>query len=186
LLVKIHPGNHRLVYAAKAMTNKSKKQSARKNKLYGWLRRKFAEATSARCQGVKLTAEHRAKLSAAKLGKKRNPHTAETKAKMSAASKGIPKSDQHRQSMSAQRTGRTQRPCSDQARRNKRQAVIASQPSKTGYRGVYWCKQQSKWRARICVAGKSIHLGVFDDPIDGQAAYSAAERKHFGVLAIST
>ena len=42
LLVKIHPTEPKLVYAAKRMTDGNKLQS-RKNKMYGWLRRRFSE-----------------------------------------------------------------------------------------------------------------------------------------------
>ena len=44
LLVKIHPDNVSLVYAARMMTISSPKADRSKNKLFGWLRRKNSEA----------------------------------------------------------------------------------------------------------------------------------------------
>lgn len=99
LLVKMHPGNHRLVWAAMNMTGKNAKQQ-RSNKIYGWLRRKFADTLRERSTGRKASPEARAKMSAARRGKKRAPHSPETKAKMSAAMKGKPKSAAHRAKMS--------------------------------------------------------------------------------------
>mgnify|MGYP001766451268 CR=1 FL=1 len=44
----------------------------------------------------------------------------------------------------------------------------------SGYVGVSWSKQKSKWQARIEVDGKSRHLGFFDDPRDASNAYQMA------------
>jgi len=107
LLVLMHPGNHRLLWAASAMTNGTRTQSARRgNKLYGWLRREFSEVMRARSTGRIMSPEAVEKMAAAHRGVRRAPHIAATKAKMSAASKGKPKSMEHRKSMSAQRVGR--------------------------------------------------------------------------------
>lgn len=56
---------------------------------------------SAALKGKNLSAEHCTKLAAAKLGKKRMPHSEETKAKMRAAAVGRPKSPQHVSAMRA-------------------------------------------------------------------------------------
>lgn len=45
----------------------------------------------------------------------------------------------------------------------------------SGVPGVYWCKQQSKWRARIFVNGRNIHLGLFKDINDAAEARRKAE-----------
>ena len=57
LLVKIYPGNTKLVYAAMLMCQ-SKSGVVRNNKLYGWLRRKVSLAR----KGVPKTEEHKQKL----------------------------------------------------------------------------------------------------------------------------
>jgi hypothetical protein len=100
LLVKMYPGHHGLVWAAVAMTNGTTRRP-RRNKLYGWLRRQLATRLSERFTGGTHTEVSRAQMRASHLGKKRPPHTADTKAKMSAASKGREKSHQHCQALSA-------------------------------------------------------------------------------------
>ncbi len=74
LLVKTHPENYKLVYAANAMT--ADRYGVRtNNRRYGWLRRLFAEASRSMNTG--------------------KVQSAETCAKKSAATKGIPKSPEH-------------------------------------------------------------------------------------------
>ncbi len=109
-LVKMYPGDHRLLWAAVCMTNGTKKMPGRQNKLYGWLRRKFANELGQRFKGRFVSEETRAKQSASRRGKKRKPHSEETKAKMSAASKGRPKSEEHRAALSAAKLGSTPPP----------------------------------------------------------------------------
>lgn len=41
----------------------------------------------------------------------------------------------------------------------------------SGYRGVSWVKSRNKWRARIAVDCKVIHLGYFNTALDGAKAY---------------
>lgn len=50
--------------------------------------------------------------------------------------------------------------------------------SKSGLTGVSWDKGTQKWRAKICIDRKQIHLGVFDSPELAAAAYAAAKLKH--------
>lgn len=116
-LVKMHPGDHRLLWAAVCMTGGNGKQSRRGNKLYGWLRRQFAEALRKRAIGRKHTPETIAKLSAIRCGKKRKPHSEETKAKMSAASKGKTKSPEHRAKLAEAKRGKKRSPHSEETRR---------------------------------------------------------------------
>lgn len=77
LLVKMHPDNKKLVYAAWAMTHGPR----RNNKKYGWLKRKR---------------------SAAQIGA---THTEETKLKISAAAKGRKLSDNAKESLHSARRG---------------------------------------------------------------------------------
>jgi len=113
MLVKIHPGNHRLLWAAIAMTNGTTKRPRRNNKLYGWLRRKLACTLSILNAGRFVSDETRAKQRAAKLGIKRGPHSPETKAKMSAASKGKSKSESHRKALAAAKLGKKRKPIAE-------------------------------------------------------------------------
>lgn len=125
LLVKMHPGNFALVWSASCMTGATSRMQ-RSNKLYGWLRRRFAQMVSERHTGCARSAEARAKMSAAHLGKKRAPHTAETRAKMSAASKGRPKSLAHRDAFVKARTGLKLKPHSLEGRANQSRGVRAA------------------------------------------------------------
>lgn len=49
--------------------------------------------------------------------------------------------------------------------------------SVSGYKGVTWCNQRCKWRARISVDGKHYFLGAFDDAIVASNVYLAAVSK---------
>src|SRR5690606_21337828 len=55
--------------------------------------------------------------------------------------------------------------------------------NKTGFRGVYWKKQYSKWFASIRNDRKQIHLGYFSDPVEAARAYDAAAREYHGDFA---
>ncbi len=61
--------------------------------------------------------------------------------------------------------------------------VAISKHNSTGYKGVYWNKKQQKFCAQIQVNGKRIHLGSFDDPVEGHKAYIAAAKKYHGEFA---
>ena len=74
-----------------------------------------------------MTDEQRQKMRDAKLGKKRGPHSAETKARMSAAAKGKKKSPEHIAASAAARTGLKQSP----ETRAKRGAAISA---------AYWAR----------------------------------------------
>jgi len=49
------------------------------------------------------------------------------------------------------------------------------------YKGVYWCKDTSKWRARI--GRNNRHLGRFIDQKDAARAYNKAALERFGEFA---
>lgn len=51
----------------------------------------------------------------------------------------------------------------------------------SGFKGVG--RYKARWRARIMVKGRRIHLGSFDTPEDAGRAYDAAAREHFGEYA---
>ncbi|MEG5924065.1 HNH endonuclease signature motif containing protein [Enterobacter hormaechei] len=57
----------------------------------------------------------------------------------------------------------------------RRQNACNISTNTSGVPGVYWCKQQYKWRARIFVNGRNIHLGLFQNINDAAAARIKAE-----------
>lgn len=58
-----------------------------------------------------------------------------------------------------------------------------SSANTSGYKGVTWSKQRSKWRATIDISGKQKHLGFFNDPALAHAAYIEAANNNFGEFA---
>lgn len=95
LLIKMYPNEHKLVFAVHMMCNGNTKIK-RKNKMYGWLRRKCNESlklnkrkprkkeTKPRAKRI-LSEEHKIKIGLASKGRK---HSDETKRKIGLASKG--------------------------------------------------------------------------------------------------
>ena len=105
LLVKMNPGNRKLLWAATAMTNGTKHQERSKNKMYEWLRRRLAVAMSER----EVSAETRAKLSQAKQGNLNmlgKTHSAATKELMSAKAKGRVFTPEHREKLRQAKLGK--------------------------------------------------------------------------------
>lgn len=51
------------------------------------------------------------------------------------------------------------------------------------FRGVSWQKQCRKWWAQLEVAGKKVHIGLFESEFDAALAYDAAARHYFGEYA---
>jgi hypothetical protein len=94
---------------------------------------------NAKCKGIPLSAEHRAKMSAAKVGKP-------------------PNNGGHR----------TAKPF--------------RQDNTSGFKGVTFRKDTSKWQAQICINKKYKSLGSFKEITDAAAAYKNAALAHFGEL----
>lgn len=99
LLVKIHPGDRKLVYAAWAMTHGKR----RSNKKYGWLKRKRSEAQ----KGIKHSAEAREKISAAAKGRKMPDHVREI---LHASRRGTKNSPEHIKKSADGLRGKTKTP----------------------------------------------------------------------------
>jgi hypothetical protein len=55
--------------------------------------------------------------------------------------------------------------------------------SASGAKGVTWHAQRLRWRARITVQRKTIHLGLFDRIEDATKAYKEAAKHHHGEFA---
>lgn len=64
-------------------------------------------------------------------------------------------------------------------RENGRNRTGAMRNSKSGIRGVSWCKVTQKWHAQICLNGKQTSLGKFFSKEDAAEAYASANKKHF-------
>lgn len=63
---------------------------------------------------------------------------------------------------------------------NNHHMILAN---KTGFRGVVFISSTRKFRSKIRVDGRHMHLGVFDSPEEAHAAYCSAAIKHFGDFA---
>lgn len=80
----------------------------------------------------------------------------------------------------------------DNRKKNLRTATISQSSfnkrmrknSTTGYKGVYLDKTKvlKKYRAKIKVEGKQIHLGYFDTPEEAYEMYKKASKKYHGVF----
>jgi hypothetical protein len=55
-----------------------------------------------------------------------------------------------------------------------------SKNNKSGFKGVYWRKDTEKWRAKIVINRKTIHLGHYDSRIVAARAYNEAALKYHG------
>lgn len=49
-----------------------------------------------------------------------------------------------------------------------------------GYRGVSYIKKLNKYRARICVNKKQIHIGLYSTALEALEAYNIQAKIHFG------
>lgn len=159
LLVKIHPGNHKLLWAAVSMTN-STKVMARNNKLYGWLRRAFAKELSVRAAGRIHSIETRQKIADVQMGKKRKPHSEEAKRKQSAASAGKAKSKEHRDALSQAKMGKKRGPHSPEHTEKIRQANIEAWAGrdKSAYQDEEYKRRQSEKMREIWAKRKAGEL----------------------------
>ena len=52
--------------------------------------------------------------------------------------------------------------------------------NKSGYKGVYWCKKENKYKAQIGHKRKKYYLGSFDCPKEASKAYEAKAKEIHG------
>jgi AP2-like factor (euAP2 lineage) len=50
----------------------------------------------------------------------------------------------------------------------------------SAYRGVTWFKPRQKWRARLKVDGREVHVGYFDDEDEAAREWNKAALVHYG------
>ena len=122
LLVKMHPGHKGLVWAASAMCG-SPQRTCRTNKLYGWLRRRFAVMMSESQKGRVFSAETREKMAAAKRGKKHGPRPAQWRENIAKGRTGIPHTEAAKEKMSKARRGVKIGPMSEESKRKKSESM---------------------------------------------------------------
>ncbi len=125
LLVKIHPGNPKLVFAAMMMTS-SHRYLTRRNKAYGWIRRLVSEhkrgpsgvkhseeskrARSEKLKGKPLSEETKLKMRAAWVRRKQeNPMKDETREKLRAAATGRKHTQAAKDKIASSRMGKPTR-----------------------------------------------------------------------------
>lgn len=74
------------------------------------------------------------------------------------------------------------RKCDDA--RNAKNAGIRK-TNRSGYKGVSWKTQVSKWVVQIQVDGVKKHVGYFTSEIDAAKAYDVEARRYFGEFAVT-
>ena len=57
-------------------------------------------------------------------------------------------------------------------------ATPPAPPQKSRYRGVYW--ERGRWRVKISVGGRDLHLGYFDSEVEAAQVYDEAARQNHG------
>lgn len=154
LLVKMWPGNVKLVWAASNMTGATSKMK-RNNKLYGWLRRKLASALKNRIftedtrRKMSDFAKTRVGINNPNFGKHRSE---ETKLRISLGNKGKKKSPQHCAAMSKAQMG-VKRGSRSQEFKNRVSKLIKIAKNKKGRDSFFddpsYCLKQSERMKQI-------------------------------------
>ena len=138
LLVKIHPGNRKLVFAAWMMCNGKK----RNNKRYAWLKRKQVQVLSETHRGRKMPDWNKAKLIEANTGR---ACSEETRQKISQAQIGKVLSDEHRKKLS-------------DAHRCKKQSPETIKKRADSLRGKKWSDDR---RQKLSKVKQGVKIGPF-------------------------
>lgn len=55
-------------------------------------------------------------------------------------------------------------------KQNQENQIGAQRHSKTGIRGVYWCKRRNRWRAEVRHNGRNNYVGLFSDLAEAERA----------------
>lgn len=125
-----------------------------------------AKSVAAR-SGKPLSYEHRAKIANALRGVPKHPDAI---AKTSEANRGKKRSPEARARMSAAKKGKA---LSESHRARLVEKLRLAKP-RSGFKGVFFDKQRSKWYARISIDGTKTYLGRFDAAEEAAYAYDYA------------
>lgn len=137
LLVKIFPGNAKLIFALSAMCmNADSKKMIRNNKMFGWIKRNISECR----KGIPRSIETRQKLSAANKGKKLSD---EAKLKISEKSKGRKLTTEHKANISSGQIGKV---VSDDTKAKISKSLKGKNKGKT-YEEIYGPDKASELKA---------------------------------------
>jgi hypothetical protein len=184
LLVKIHPGNSKLLSAAVLMTiHHTEKRMT--NKLFGWLRREYAKSITGikrseeTCKKISqnrkgktspegleriretsrkriITEQEREKRRIASTGKK---HTEETKRKIAEANRGVPKSPEAIAKVAAANRGKKRGPRSDRVKEaigNAHRGKVVSEETREKLRQAQLGRKYSEeTKKRMSNSGKA-------------------------------
>lgn len=55
----------------------------------------------------------------------------------------------------------------------------------SGFKGVSWHKQKSKWRATLYINNKETHVGYYNTPLEAAIAYDIAASEKIGEFALT-
>ena len=53
----------------------------------------------------------------------------------------------------------------------------------SGYKGVGWSQREGKWRSRLILGSRELHLGYFNDVVEAARAWDEAAMIHHGEFA---
>ena len=62
----------------------------------------------------------------------------------------------------------------------KKRKFYHGKPTSSKFKGVYWNREQRRWKSYITIDGKQKYLGSFTNEIDAAEAYNTAATKYFG------
>jgi hypothetical protein len=103
----------------------------------------------------------------------------QTRQKLSAVNKGDkhynfgkPLSDEQKQKLSEARKGKTHS-------EETIQKIINNLRNRKNSKGYYYIKDRNKYRVKITLGGKQIHLGEFNTPSEAEEAYKNARIRYF-------
>jgi hypothetical protein len=68
-------------------------------------------------------------------------------------------------------------------RNTSKRRMVSGKPTSSRYKGVSWDKKLCKWRAKIHLGRKNIHIGYYKDEKEAARAYDSRARELYGEYA---